>query len=202
MINPEPEIRRLLDVMPASGRMTTKLVSKPEQRRVIDAPFPMPWVRDRPIYINFDFWSRLSRSQRDLLILRTVHWLGAVKWFQPNLNFGLVAAGLLGTGVELMQQDFVGVAAASALSAIAATQIWRSNHSTSIELDADEKALQVAQRRGYSEADAAGYLLSAIESVAQFEKRSLSFIELLRCQSLRAIAGISAIGIPDELRRD
>ncbi len=201
-MNPEPEIRRLLDVMPASGRMTTKLISKPEQRLVIDAPLPMPWMRDRPIYINFDFWSRLSRSQRDLLILRTVSWLGAVKWFQPNLNFGLVAAGLLGTGVELMQQDFVGVAVASALSAIAATQIWRNNHSTSIELDADERALQVAQRRGYSETDAAGSLLSAIESVAQFEKRPLSFIELLRGQSLRAIAGISAIGIPEELRRE
>ncbi len=201
-MNPEPEIRRLLDVMPASGRMTTKLISKPEQRLVIDAPLPMPWMRDRPIYINFDFWSRLSRSQRDLLILRTVNWLGAVKWFQPNLNFGLVAAGLLGTGVELMQQDFVGVAVASALSAISATQIWRNNHSTSIELDADERALQVAQRRGYSETDAAGSLLSAIESVAQFEKRPLSFIELLRGQSLRAIAGISAIGIPEELRRE
>ena len=201
-MNPEPEIRRLLDVMPASGRMTTKLISKPEQRLVIDAPLPMPWMRDRPIYINFDFWSRLSRSQRDLLILRTVSWLGAVKWFQPNLNFGLVAAGLLGTGIELMQQDFVGVAVASALSAIAATQIWRNNHSTSIELDADERALQVAQRRGYSETDAAGSLLSAIESVAQFEKRPLSFIELLRGQSLRAIAGISAIGIPEELRRE
>ena len=201
-MNPEPEICRLLDVMPASGRMTTKLISKPEQRLVIDAPLPMPWMRDRPIYINFDFWSRLSRSQRDLLILRTVSWLGAVKWFQPNLNFGLVAAGLLGTGVELMQQDFVGVAVASALSAIAATQIWRNNHSTSIELDADERALQVAQRRGYSETDAARSLLSAIESVAQFEKRPLSFIELLRGQSLRAIAGISAIGIPEELRRE
>ena len=201
-MNPEPEIRRLLDVMPASGRMTTKLISKPEQRLVIDAPFPMPWMRDRPIYINFDFWSRLSRSQRDLLILRTVNWLGAVRWFQPNLNVGLVAAGLLGTGVELMQQDFVGVAVASALSAIAVTQIWRNNHSASIELDADERALQVAQRRGYSESDAAGYLLSAIEAVAQFEKRPLGFIELLRCQSLRAIAGISAIGIPEELRRE
>ncbi len=201
-MNPEPEIRRLLDVMPASGRMMTKLISKPEQRLVIDAPFPLPWMRDRPIYINFDFWSRLSRSQRDLLILRTVSWLGAVKWFQPNLNFGLVAAGLLGTGVELMQQDFVGVAVASALSVIAATQIWRNNHSTSIELDADERALQVAQRRGYSETDAAEYLLSAIESVAQFEKRPLSFIELLRGQNLRAIAGISPIGIPEELRRE
>ena len=201
-MNPEPEIRRLLDVMPASGRMATKLVSKPEQRWVIDAPFPMPWLQDRPIYINFDFWSRLSRPQRDLIVLRTVSWLGAVKWFQPNLNFGLVAAGALGTGIELFQQDFVGVAVASALSVIASTQIWRNNHSASIELDADERSLQVAQRRGYSETEAAEHLLSAIELIAQFEKRPLSFIELLRCQSLRAIAGLSAIGIPQELRRD
>ena len=201
-MNPEPEIRRLLDVMPASGRMATKLLSKPEQRWVIDAPFPMPWLQDRPIYINFDFWSRLSRPQRDLIVLRTVSWLGAVKWFQPNLNFGLVAAGALGTGIELVQQDFVGVAVASALSVIAATQIWRNNYSASIELDADERSLQVAQRRGYSETEAAEHLLSAIELIAQFEKRPLSFIELLRCQSLRAIAGLSAIGIPQELRRD
>jgi hypothetical protein len=33
------EIRRLLDVMPASGRMMTKIVSKPEQQQVIDTAF-------------------------------------------------------------------------------------------------------------------------------------------------------------------
>lgn len=202
MINPEPEIRRLLDVMPASGRMTTKLVSKPEQRVVVDSPLPMPWVRDRPIYINFDFWSRLARPQRDLLILRTVGWLGAVKWFQPNVNLGLVAAGALGVGVELLQQDFVGIAAAGALSTIALSQIWRSNHSSRIELDADETALRVAQRRGYSETEAARHLLSAIELVAQLEARGLSFTELLRLQALRAIAGLSPVGVPEAIKRE
>ncbi|MGV0027102.1 DUF3318 domain-containing protein [Phormidesmis priestleyi] len=202
MMNPELELRRLLDIMPASGRMFTKLVSKPEQRSVIDAPFPMPWTRDRSISINFDFWSRLSRPQRDLLLLRMVGWLGAVKWLKPNVNLGLVAAGALGVGVEVVQHDFVGVAAASALSAIALSQIWRSNRSSRIELDADETALKVAQRRGYSETEAARSLLSAIELVAQLEGRGLSFTELMRMQALKAIAGFSPVGVPEEIRRE
>ena len=201
-MNPEPEIRRLLDVMPASGRMFTKLVSKPDQRVVIDAPAPLPWMGDRPIYINFDLWSRLSRSQRDLLILRTVSWSSNVRWFQPSPMLAFTALGAIGIGIELAQQDFVGIAAASGLSAIALFQIRRNNKSARIELEADEKALKIAQRRGYTETDAAKALFSAIESVAQNEGRMLSFVELLRCQALRAIGGLSPVGIPDELRRD
>ncbi len=201
-MNPEPEILRLLDVMPASGRMFVKLVSKPDQRWVIDAPPPLPWMRDRPIYINFDLWSRLSRSQRDLLILRTVSWSINIKWFQPSPMLGLTALGAIGLGVELAQQDFVGIAAASGLSAIALFQIWRNNKSSRVELEADEKALKIAQRRGYTETDAARALSSAIESVAQNEGRMLSFVELLRCQALKAIGGLSPVGIPDELRRE
>lgn len=201
-MNPEPEIRRLLDVMPASGRMFVKLVSKPDQRSVIDAPPPLPWSGDRPVYINFDLWSRLTRSQRDLLILRTVSWSGNVKWFQPSPMLGLTALGAIGLGIELAQQDFVGVAAASGLSAIALFQIWRNNRSARMELEADEQALKVAQRRGYTETEAARALLSAIESVAQNEGRMLSFIELLRCQALRAISGLSPVSMPDELRRE
>lgn len=188
--------------MPASGRMLTKIVSKPEQRTVIEAPFPMPWTMDRTIYINFDLWSRLNRAQRDLLILRTVSWSSNVKWFQPNLSLALVAVGAIGLGVELAQQDFVGVAASSGLSAIALWRIWKSNSSSKVELEADERALKVAQRRGYSETEAARALLSAIESVAQNEGRTLSFVELLRCQALRAIGGLSPVGMPDALRQD
>lgn len=202
MMNPEPEIYRLMDMMPASGRMFSKIISKPEQRAVINAPFPMPWMVDRPIYINFDLWSRLSRAQRDLVILRTVAWVMGVKWFKPDLSAGLVAIGGIGLSVELMQQDFVGIAASTALGAFALTQIWRRNHSSQIELEADEKAIQVAQRRGYSETDAAQALLSAIESIAQNEGRSLSFIELLRSQALRTIAGLSPVGVPESLKRD
>jgi hypothetical protein len=198
----EPEIRRLLDVLPASGRMMTKLVSKPEQPVVIDSPFPMPWAQERPVWINFDLWSRLTKPQRDLLILRTVSWLTGIKWFKPNIYQGLVAAGAVGAIFELAQADVVGIAVAGGLAAIAGTQIWRRNKSTQTEIDADEAALRVAERRGYEETEAARHLLTAIEAVAQIEGRpSLSFTELIRCQNLRSIAGISPVGVPESMKR-
>jgi hypothetical protein len=200
---PDLEIQRLLDVMPASGRMITQIRSKPEQRVVIDSPFPTPWMQNRPIWINFDLWDRLSLQERDLLILRTVSWVMGVQWFRPRLEQGLALAGLLGTGVELVQTDPVGILAAAGLTAIALRQVWRNNRSTERELDADTNALRVAQRRGYSETAAARHLLSAIEAVADLEKRaSLNFMELLRCQNLRAIAGISPIGMPESLKHN
>lgn len=199
----ELELRRLLDLMPASGRMMTKIVSKPEQRLVIDSPFPTPWMRERPIWINFDLWSRLARPQRDLLLLRTVSWLTGVKWFRPSLYQGVVLAGVIGAVVEAMQGDAVGIIAAGSLSAIAGTQIWRNNRTSQTELAADEAAIRVAQRRGYNEPEAARHLLSAIEAVADLEGRtSLNFLELLRCQNLRAIAGVSPVGVPERLRQD
>ena len=195
-MNPEPEIRRLLDLMPASGRMMSKLVSKPEQRVVLDCPLPLPWVRDRPIYINFELWILLARPQRDLLLLRTVGWLGAIKWFQPNVNLGLVAMGAIGLGVEVMQHDGMGIAAAGALGAIAVSRIWQNNHRTQLAIEADETALKTAIRRGYSDTESAQHLLAAIESVAQLEARSLSFVDLVRCQNLRAMIGFSPVGVP------
>ncbi|MEH1824697.1 MAG: DUF3318 domain-containing protein [Nostoc sp.] len=197
-MEPNVEIRRLLDVMPASGRMTTKLVSKPEQAKVIDASFPQPWNQARPIYINFDLWRRLTKPQRDLLLLQIVSWLTGVKWFKPDIYQGAVLAGLLGGILEAAQSDVVGVAVAGGLSAIAAFRIWRTNKSQESELNADAAAIKIAQRRGYSEAEAAQHLLSAIEAVAKIEGRaSFNFTELIRCQNLRAIAGLSPVGIPE-----
>ncbi|MGH1397143.1 MAG: DUF3318 domain-containing protein [Trichormus sp.] len=186
------EIRRLLDVMPASGRMRTKIISKPEQSQVIDAAFPLPWHQERPIYINFDLWGRLPKPQRDLLLLQKVAWLTGVRWFKPDIYQGVVLAGFVGGLVELTQADFVGVAVAGGLSAIALTRIWRTNKSPESEINADLAAIKVAQRRGYSESIAAQHLLSAIEAVGTIEGNSgLSFMNLIRCQNLKAIAGLS-----------
>lgn len=196
-MEPNFEIRRLLDVMPASGRMITKIVSKPEQPKVIDASFPLPWNQERPIYINFDLWFRLTKSQRDLLLLQTVSWLTEVKWFKPNIYQGVLLAGLIGGLIESTQSDVVGIAIAVGLSAIAGFRIWRTNKSPELELNADAAAIRIAQRRGYSEVEAAEYLLSAIEEIAKIEGRSgLNFTELIRCQNLRAIAGLSPVGLP------
>jgi hypothetical protein len=202
-MNPEPEIRRLIELMPASGRMLTKIVSKPQQHTVIESPFPLPWSQERPIYINFDLWRRLPKPQRDLLLLRTVTWLVSVKWFKPDLYQGVVLAGLLGGIVELAQGDAVGVVVATGLSALAGTQIWRGTRSSQSELDADETAIKVATRRGYTETEAAEHLLAGIEAVAKIEGRSgLNFTELLRSQNLRAIAGLSSVGIPDTVKQE
>lgn len=202
-MEPNVEIRRLLDIMPASGRMTVKLVSKPEQPKVIDASFPLPWNEERVIYINFDLWRRLKSPQRDLLLLRTISWLTGIKWFKPDIYQGVVLAGILGGLVESAQQDVVGVVVAGGLSAIAIARIWRTNRSQETELNADTAALRVALRRGYPESVAAEHLLTAIEAVAKIEGRSgLNFSELIRCQNLRAIAGLSSIGVPQSYKNN
>lgn len=201
-MEPIAEIRRLLDVMPASGRMMTKIVSKPEQTKVIDCPFPLPWNGERPIWINFDLWRRLARPQRDMLLLRTVSWLIGVKWFKPELYQGIVVAGLLAGTFQFSQGDGMGMLVSGGLSAIAGYQIWRNSRSTQSLLDADEAAIKVALRRGYEEAEAARNLLGAIEAVAQLEGRPLDFTELIRSQNLRAYAGLSPVGVPDTIKQE
>jgi len=202
-MEPTAEIRRLLDLMPASGRMMTKIVGKPEQAKVINSSFPLPWNQERPIFINFDLWRRLSLPQRDLLLLSSVSWLTGVKWLKPDVYQGVVVAGLLGAVVELVQSDAVGVVVAGGLSAIALTRIWRTNRSSQSYLDADQAAIQVAKRRGYNETEAAEHLLAAIEAVARLEGHSgLSFTELIRCQNLRALAGQSPVGVPQSIKRE
>jgi len=197
-MEPLVEIRRLLDIMPASGRMLTKIVNKPEQAKVIDVSFPLPWNQDRPIYINFDLWRRLKVPQRDMVLLRTVSWLTGVKWFKPDIYQGVALAGIIGAGVELLQQDIIGTVVAGGLTALAITRIWRTNHSQAAEIHADEAAIKIAQRRGYSQTEAAEHLLSSIEAVAKIEGRSgLNFIELMRSQNLRMIAGFSPVAIPE-----
>ena len=196
-MEPNVEIRRLIDIMPASGRMTTKIISKPEQTKVIDVAFPLPWNQDRPIYINFDLWQRFPKPQRDMLLLHTVSWLTNVKWFKPDIYQGVVVAGLLGGIVESTQQDAVGIVAALGLSGMGIMRIWRMNNSQESEINADNAALGVAQRRGYSSVEAAEHLLAAIEALPKIEGRSgFNFNELVRCQNLRAIAGFSPVGIP------
>lgn len=202
-MEPNVEIRRLFELMPASGRMMAKIISKPEQAKVIDASFPLPWQWERPIYINFDLWRRLTKPQRDLLLLQTVSWLVAVKWFQPHLYQGILLIGLLGGLVEFFQQDAVGVVMAGGLATLAGYRIWSVNRSQQSQLNADLAAIEVAQRRGYSQTESAIALLSAIETVAKLEGRTaLNFTELIRCQNLRAIAGLSAVGVPEDFRRE
>lgn len=200
----QDEVRHLIDLMPASGRMHTKIVPKPQQSRLIETPFPMPWQQGaRPIYINFDLWTDLSRGERDLALLRAVCWLTGIKWFKPDLYQGVVVASLIGAGVEAGQGDAIGLLVSGGLAVLAGSQIWRKTRSVQTELDADEAAVKVAQRRGYDVEDAAQALLSSIEKIAEIEARNnLSFSELIRIQNLRKLAGRSAVGVPEGVKKE
>lgn len=197
----EPEIRRLLEVMPASGRMQTKVLAQASQVQVIHYRQVSLPFRENPISINFDLWLRLPRPQQDLLILRAVAWLQASNWLKLELYQGVGVVGILGALVELVQLDAVGVMVAGGLTSLSALQIWRNNRGVAVELAADQEAIRVAQRRGYSEPEAARHLLAAIQAVTDLENRpSLDFTELIRCQNLRTLAGLSATAVPENLR--
>jgi len=183
----ETEIRRLTELMPASGRMLAKIQSQPKQSRVIDAQFPKPWqFGDRRVKINFTLWWELPIQERDLLLLSVVCRLTNIRWFKPDIYQGLTVAGLTGVGLQLWQQDVVGIIVAGGLTAMAARQIWQGYQSNEREIEADAQAIKVAVRRGYDQREAVQALLMAIETVARIENRgSLSFTELLRTQNLR-----------------
>lgn len=192
-MNPDVEISRLFELMPASGRMSIKIFSKPEQSQVIHTPQPLPWSRERQIYINFDLWRYLSVSRQDLLLLSAVGHLLQIKWLQPNWYQGMAVAGLIGGWVEFTQGDAIGMVVSSGLALVGLRQLWQRTNESELALAADQKALQIAMRRDYTEVKAAEELYWAIVQVAEIEsKRGLSFTELLRCQNLKAIAGIAS----------
>jgi len=187
MFDQNHEIGRLLDLMSASGRMQTKIISKPHQSLVIDTPFPYPWHNTtRKIYINFDLWQGLSRAQRDLILLRSVSWLINIKWFEFNWYQALTILSLAGVIIEFLQSNAIGVIMAGGLTTFALNQIWRKNRSQDKEIEADEMALKIALRRGYNQTEATQALWEGIQEVAKIEGRvNLTLVELLRLKNLK-----------------
>ncbi|MGB3613212.1 MAG: DUF3318 domain-containing protein, partial [Elainellaceae cyanobacterium] len=138
----DAELGRLADLMPASGRMWCRIVSKPNQPEAIAASLPKPWNRTCTIGINLPLWQQLSQGQRDLLLLRTVCWATAVQWFRPGAYQLLLSAGVLGTLVETFRGDATGIVVFAGLSVVAIRQIWTSLHSVAMEKAADEAAVR------------------------------------------------------------
>lgn len=201
MVNTNAEVTRLKDLMPASARMKTRIIIDDRQSTVIETPFPRPWQKSHPITINWRLWQELSASQRDLLFLHNVCWMTSVRLIKPELYQGVAAVGLVGTVFELFQTDAVGILAAGGLTAIAASQVWRSNTGNQAKLDADDTAIRVVQRRGYSERDAVRHLLEAIEVVPLIEGRGgMNYTELLRAQQLKSRLGTVQAPPPERIR--
>lgn len=199
-LNADLEFRRLLDLMPASARMTTKLISQPTQPTLLC--YPRPWwsSQARTIGLNLQGWSELPMPQRDLLLLYAVSWQTQSQWLKPSLYHGLAAMGLMLTCVEGLQQDAVGMVTAMGLSAIATQQIWKQSQGVRLDLMADQAAIETAQRRGYAATEAAHHLLMGIAASIHLEHRDgPSFNELIRTQKLRTLTGLSQVMVPDQL---
>lgn len=192
MIDQNAEINRLRDLLPASARMRTRLMLSATQPYLIQAKFPKPWNETHPVTLNLTLWPQLTQAERDLLFLRTVCWVTSINLLQPGWYQGLVVVGLLGTTVELVQANALGLLITGGLTTLAGVQIWRSNRNLQIELAADERAVQVAQWRGYTEAEAVQALLSAIEAVPRIEGKSSSEVtDLVRCRNLQKLAKLT-----------
>lgn len=199
-MNINEEISRLRDLLPASWRMTTSIKSKPEQLEAISSSQILPWTKGVQIGINFRLWRQLAEAERDLLVLHNISWRLQTKWLQTGAYQGVAAMSLVGGIVEAVQGDVTGIAIAILLGTIGINQIVRGNKSSQVQVQADNEAIEIAQKRGYGEAEAARALLEAIPAAARLMGRNTpEFTELIRCQNLRAIAGLSKTPIPDSV---
>jgi hypothetical protein len=197
-MNINEEIARLRDLLPASWRMTTSIKSKPEQNEPIASSPILPWSKGAEININFRLWRQLPEPQRDLLLLHEISWRQKTKWLQTGAYQGIAVASLVGGLIEALQGDVTGIAIALLLGTIGINQILRKQKSSQIQVEADNEAIEVAQKRNYREVEAAKALLDAIPAAAKLTGRGTpEFAELIRCQNLRAIAGLSKTTIPE-----
>lgn len=186
VVNPNVEIARLKELMPASARMKIKIILKDHQIPVIKAEFPRPWQSSHPVTLHMELWQHLAVAERDLLFLRTISWVMLANLLKPKGYQLLAGAGVAGGVLELMKGDAVGLLAAGGVTALAGWQLWRGVNGPQTEMAADDRAVQVAQRRGYSQSDAANALIRAIEAVPALEGRRVpTQTELMRCQNLR-----------------
>ena len=187
MVNPNTEITRLKELMPASARMKIRIILNDRQISVIKAEFPRPWQRSHTVTLNIDLWQHLAPAERDLLFLRTISWVMLANPLKPNGYHLLAGAGVAGGLLDLVQGDAVGLLAAGAVAALAGWPVWRGLNGLPMELPADDRAVQVAQRRGYTQTDAFKGLIRALEAVPPLEgRRVLTQAELMRCQNLRS----------------
>ena len=199
-MNINEEIARLRDLLPASWRMTTSIKSKAELSKPIASLPILPWQKGTQVNVDFRLWRQLPEAQRDMLLLYEVSWRQQTKWLQTGVYQGVAAIALIGGIIETVQGDVTGIAIALLLGTIGINQILRTHKSSQVQVQADNEAIEIAQKRNYSQVEAARALLEAIPAIARLMGRSTpEFTELIRCQNLRAIAGLSKTPIPDSV---
>jgi len=177
--------------------MNTVIKSSLEQGQVISSTMPQPWQKTIKVMLNFSLWDKLSRVERDLLLLREVSFRQQTSWFRIGPYQAITGFAGVGAVLQLNQTDLAGAAIALMLGLISGWQVWRQSQSEQVQLQADLEAIKAAERRGYTEITATQALLEAIAHCAQLEGRTTpTFTELLRSQQLRAILGEAAVPSP------
>jgi Protein of unknown function (DUF3318) len=211
MTDPTEEIIRLEDLLPASWRMQTKVIGGLERVPLISSTAPLPWNNRTKISLNLRLWSQLSRSQRDLVFLQEVAGRLLTRWVSPGIYQGLTLLALFGTVWQFTQSDLAGGSVGLLLILLSVERVKREQTGLPARLRADQESIRIAQKRGYGEKEAARSLLTGLEareliseSTAKGKSGSNSqnsseFEHLIRCQNLRAIAGLSEVGIPIDL---
>ena len=185
--DPQQEIQRLRDLLPASLRPLLAIApAKAVSGSLIGIKPRPPWSPNGTVEIEFPRWLSLPQPQRDLLFLREAGWFDGRNWLQPGLYQGLAAAGSLATVVELALHNPLSVLLAGSLTGLAVRQVWRNVNSDNAQFDADEFALRRAQYRGYDRREAARHLLAALETVQRVDRTDV--LTVLRLQRLQAIA--------------
>ncbi|MEM9512596.1 MAG: DUF3318 domain-containing protein [Cyanobacteria bacterium J06642_2] len=190
MANPQEEIQRLRDLLPASLRplLTIEAMSYgyPDGDRLLRVKPRPPWQPTGTLQIDFSRWLSIPQAQRDLLFLREAGWFDGRNWLQPGLYQGLAVSGALATLLELTLHNPLSVVLAGGVTGLAVRQIWTGMNSDTAQFDADEFALRRAQYRGYDRRSAARHLVLALENVQRVDKRDVQVV--MRLQRLKAIA--------------
>ncbi|AFY70573.1 hypothetical protein Pse7367_2311 [Thalassoporum mexicanum PCC 7367] len=200
MNNAAKEILRLRDLLPASWRMRTEVKGGRDQTQVIYSKAIKPWNANTPVYINFGLWFKLPESQRDLLFIREVSWRQTSKWFKLETYQLATLAAVIFTIPEVVQFDPAGMSLGFLFTTVAVKQVLKQTKGSKVQIDADNEAIAVAKIRGYSDTNAARSLLDGIKTVAKLENRGApEFVELIRYQNLRALGGLSAVGVSGNL---
>ncbi|MEI6427020.1 MAG: DUF3318 domain-containing protein [Pseudanabaena sp. ELA607] len=200
-MNLSDEIPRLRDLLPAAWRMQTTIKIKNEQMEVIASRLQFGIAGAVQIHLNSRLWQELSEPQRDLVFLREIAWRQTTNWVQFGAFQGLSLLGVAGLAIESIDGDAMGIAVATLLAGVGAQQILRQHRSAENEVNADTEAIDIAQRRSYSEKDAAEALLEAIPAIAKLENRyKPSFTELIRCQNLRILTGQATVKMPSKFQ--
>jgi hypothetical protein len=153
------------------------------------------------IQIDLAKWENLALDQRNLLLWHEVARIQNDTIPREGWEMAALAIGLGGAVGELWVQDGLLLLLALTLCGVSGYRLWQKNNSEKFireSLEADEKAIQLAQRFGYSLPNAYKSLGSALKTLIEMtpnkrqKKRYEERLQALRRSATKAKAKMQA----------